>query len=126
MLHGFLSNRCPKIKIRLIGELEDEIEVIVDTGFNGYLALSEEIATKLKLHATGAVGSSTIADGSSSPYVSYLGKVSYNDMRIDTEVEVQPKAKSLLGMNLLQELELSLFVDIQAGRVDLDRAGKIR
>ncbi len=126
MLRGFLHNKCPRIKIILIGEQEEEIEVIIDTGFNGYLALSEDIATRLKLHATGAVGSSTIADGSTSPYVSYLGKISYNDMRIDTEIEVQPKAKRLLGMSLLEELDLSLFVDIKNKSVELDRSGKVR
>jgi clan AA aspartic protease len=109
----------------LVGTIEEEIEVIIDTGFNGYLTLPEPIAKRIGLKPTGGIGSSTIADGSSSPYISYLGKVICNGARVDTEIEVQPNCKMLLGMALLEELGLSLFVDVGANRVELNASGRM-
>jgi clan AA aspartic protease len=125
MLLGFFHNKCPRIKIILVGTSQEEVEVIIDNGFNGYLTLPEAIAERIGLKATGGIGSSTIADGSSSPYISYLGKVIYNDTRIDTEIEVQPHCKILLGTSLLEELGLSLFVDVRTGRVELNPSSRL-
>ena len=125
MLRGFLHNKCPYIKVVLVGTSEEEIEVLVDTGFNGYLTLPEELAVKLGLTKTNAVTSSSMADGSSSPSIIYRGTVVYNDMHIlNTIVEVQPQCKTLLGMSLLAELGLNLFIDLGANRVELDTSGK--
>lgn len=120
MLPGFFKNKCPRIKIVLEGISNEEIEVLIDTGFNGYLTLPESVAARIGLQQTGGVGSSTVADGSSSPYISYLGKAIYNGKRIDTEIEVQPDCKILLGMSLLEEFGLNLFVDLLANRVELN------
>lgn len=120
MLRGFFKNNCPYITITLAGDTSSkEIDVLVDTGFNGYLTLPEHIAQEIGLVAMG-VGSSIIADGSSSPYIDYRGTAIYNNKRIITDVEVQPHCKILLGMALLDALKLNLFVDLQAERVELN------
>ena len=123
MLRGFFKNNCPYIRITVVGSLDSrEIDVLVDTGFNGYLTLPEQIAKELGLESTGVIGSSTIADGSSSPYMDFRGKVLCNDKRVVTDIEVQPNCKILLGMSLLKALGLNLFIDLDAERIELNQS----
>ena len=118
MLRGFFQNNCPYIKLIVVGSTgEKEITALLDTGFNGYLTLPESDCAEIGLERVG-VGSSTVADGSSSPYIDYRGKAICNGERIIIDIESQPKCKILFGMSLLKELHLNLFVDIEADRVE--------
>lgn len=127
MLRGFFRNNCPVITLTLAGTSSETIEAIVDTGFNGSLTLPEHLAVRLGLTNTGAVSSSSIADGSSSPSIIYLGTAVCEGVRVlNTIVEVQPTCKTLLGMSLLKQLNLNLFVDLEADRVELNTSSKIK
>ena len=124
MLPGYFLNGLPRIKLTLVGTAEDEIEVIVDTGFNGALTLNSNDAKRLGLLDRKIIESSKIADGSNSPFLIHTGTVIYNNKRIEnTVVEVQPECKTLLGMTLLKQLGLNLFVDPGANKVVLNPTG---
>ena len=69
MLRGFFRNKCPYIRIIVAGTSEEEVEVLVDTGFNGSLTLPEHLAIKLGLENTNVIYSSTTAVGSFSPSI---------------------------------------------------------
>lgn len=126
MLRGYLHNKCPHITVRLIGSSEaEDMDVLVDTGFNGYLTLPEAVVSRLGFTRTGIVSSSRMADGSLSAHIVYIGKIMYNDTRIDIEIDVQPNCKILLGTSLLEELGLSLFVDVKSDRVELNETGRL-
>ena len=125
MFRGFLRNKCPWVRITVVGREEGAVEAIVDTGFNGYLTLPEEIAKRIGLTFTGSINSGTIADGSTSASSVYIGKVICDNSRTDILVDVQPNCKILLGTALLEELGLSLFVDIVANRVELNPSSRV-
>ncbi len=126
MLHGFFHNKCPRTKIVLVGESgEEKIDALVDTGFNGFLSVPEVIAKSIGLEFTQAIESSTIADGSSSPSLIYRGKVVYDGSRVDILIDVQPNCKILLGTALLEELQLSLFVDVAMSRIEFNPSGRV-
>ena len=57
------------------------------------------------------VSSGIVADGSESPCLVCLGKVKYNDTRVDTTIELQPDCRPLLGTQLLKDLGLRFIVD---------------
>lgn len=126
MLNGYFRDNCPRTTITVIGTTgEEEVEAIVDTGFNGYLTLPKNIAERIGMEDTNAVSSSTIADGSVSPSLIYSRKIVFDNSRVTILVDVQPKCKILFGMALLEELGLTLFVDVTAQKIIFDVAGKI-
>ena len=127
MLNGyFRDNKCPLTTIIVVGTKgEEEVEAIVDTGFNGYLTIPHFIARRVGMEFTNAISSSSIADGSSSPSLIYTGKIVYDNSRIDILFDVQENCKVLLGTALLEELGLTLFVDVTARRVEFNKTGTL-
>ncbi len=110
----------------LVGDTDQkEVDVLVDTGFNGYLTVPKLIADTIGMKNTGAVSSSTVADGSTSPSLVYQGKVVYDGSRTDVFVDVQPDCKLLLGMALLEEFGLTLYVDVTAKKVEFNSTGSV-
>jgi clan AA aspartic protease len=123
MQRGYFKNKCPRIKILIEGPTaSEEVEALVDTGFSDYLTIPTEVADRVGLTEIVAVGFSVLADGSSSPSVSYLGRAIFNNTRVVTAIEVQPHCKVLLGMSLLDAFGLNLFVDLKADRVELNQS----
>jgi clan AA aspartic protease len=125
MLRGYFHNKCPRTKLTIVGTEEIEVEAIVDTGFNGYLTLPEHIAERIGLQFTNAISSATVADGSTSPSLVYSGKIIYDNSRVNVLIDVQPQCNILMGTALLEEFNLSLFVDVALERVEFNHSGRV-
>ncbi len=111
-MQGKFKDNFPQIEIELIGDRASKlVSVILDTGYDGGLAVphSEEIAN-LGLELRG-VSSGILADGSSSPCTTYVGKVLFGNKRIRVIVEVQSGGGHLLGLGLLRDMGCSLEVN---------------
>jgi predicted aspartyl protease len=129
MPRGRFVNNCPCIVVVVEGPLgSQEVEVIIDSGDGGSLTLPEEIAQRIGLSEVYSIGYATMANGSASSCRGYSdGTVIYNNTRVHTVIDVltdrkdeHSKSKILMGMDLLSELGLSLFIDLKADRVELD------
>ena len=108
----------------IVGVKEEEIEAIVDTGFNGHITLPQHIVDRLGLPFY-TVSSAIIADGSVSPSSVYMGKLVFDGSRTDVLIDVQPNCNVLMGTALLEEWGLSLFVDVVADRVEFSHTGRV-
>ena len=108
----------------IVGAEEEEIEAIVDTGFNGHLTLPQHIVDRLGL-VFYTVSSAIVADGSVSPSSVYMGKLVFDGSRTDVLIDVQPNCNILLGTALLEEWGLSLFVDAGKKCVEFNQTGRV-
>ncbi len=97
-----------------------EIEVVVDTGFNGYMTLPPGLVADLGLPLAGT-GSGVLADGSvvrfDVHYVAVLWDGHQRYIRVDVA-----GATPLLGMALLHCRNLNIDVE-DRGRVAIERKG---
>jgi len=111
-MRGIFKNGHPWVELEVLGngEKPTQVEVIVDTGFNGYLALPYATAFPIGFTLEG-VGSGKIADGSLSPYLVGSGTVLFGTKRIKTTVDIQPNCRPLFGTELLKEMGCMLKVD---------------
>jgi clan AA aspartic protease len=119
-MHGIFENGLPWVKLDILenGEKPTSVSVIVDTGFNGYLALPYALAFPIGFTLLG-VGSGKIADGSFSPHLVGGGTVFFGTKRIKTTIDIQPNCRPLLGTELLKEMGCILKVDPIKGTVEL-------
>jgi clan AA aspartic protease len=124
MLRGYFLNGCPRVKLIIVGTSEIEVEAIIDTGFNGHLTLPQHIVDRLGLKFY-TVSSAIVADGSMSPSSVYMGKLVFGDSRTDVLIDVQPQCNILMGTALLEELSLSLFVDVALERIEFNHSGRV-
>ena len=104
------SHREAVVRLVVHGEevIAKEIEVVIDTGFSGWLSLPPSLIAQLEL-AYRRRGLATLADGSEILYSIYEGTVEWQEtirrIPID-EAETDP----LIGMALLQGYELNIEV----------------
>ena len=85
-----------------------EINAVIDTGFNGALSLPPEIIQGLSLTSIG-VSEGTLADGSTTEFETYLATVIWHGSK-RIVVVVESPGGSLLGMSLLRDSRLSIEV----------------
>jgi len=119
-MRGTFENGLPWITLEVLGngEKSTRVDVIVDTGFNGYLTLPYATAFPIGFTIEG-VGSGKVADGSFSPYLIGSGMVLFGSKRIRATVDIQPNCRPLLGTELLKEMGCTLKVDPMKGTVEL-------
>ncbi|MDO8518201.1 MAG: hypothetical protein Q7S26_02845 [bacterium] len=119
-MHGVFKKGFPCVEIEILGSGETvrKVEVIVDTGFNGYLTLPYEEAFPVGLTLDG-IGSGKVADGNFSPYLSCTGTVLCGGERVRVSIDVQPNSRALLGTALLKDLGFALTVDPTKETVEL-------
>jgi len=107
---GFVSpQRQAIIKLQVFGVLQNaEIEVVVDTGFNGFLTLPTTLIEQLNLETVGSV-LVELADGSETFVRSFETIVLWNDA--EHLIRIQETAgMPLLGMRLLENHEIHIGV----------------
>lgn len=98
-MKGFFKFGCPAIKLLIEKE---EIEVIIDTGFNGHLMLPENTINKLNLKQIGISDYST-ASGEEKLTKVYKAKINFFDKEIEIPILSTNAEYSLVGMELFHE-----------------------
>ena len=94
------------------------VTLVIDTGFNGHLALPEALVASLGLPLL-AAADATLADGREVPVSLFAGVVSWDGVRRDV-IAVQTEGGMLLGMALLEGSRLRIDV-ASGGEVLVDR-----
>jgi clan AA aspartic protease len=123
MIVGMVRRREPLIRLTLRGwrGRQHEIEAVVDTGYTGWLTLPPALIGALNLRWR-SFGRGTVADGSTSLFDVYQGKVVW-DGRVRSVYVDEFDATPLVGMALLQGFELKMQVRAR-GKVTIKRVAR--
>lgn len=111
-MRGLFKHGFPCVTITVIGNhyIETPIQVVLDTGYNGYLTLPYTDAFPMGLTLNG-VGSGKVADGSFAPFLQCSGSILYGEKRVRSSIDVQPGGRPLMGMALLKDLGFKVTID---------------
>ncbi len=123
MLTGKVNSRLEAIVRLWIGGPEDralETDVLIDTGFSGFLSLPPEIIANLGLLPHGEMVG-TLADGTKNLFPIYMAIISwYGQPRAISVSAVE--SHPLLGMGMLHGCELAMQV-VEGGEVAIHDLG---
>ena len=111
MITGRVSaNREAIIELEIVGSnrRNETIEVAIDTGFDGYLALPRNIVKRLKLQLA-ENRRATLGDGNTVVLDVYLAKVLWHSQEREILV-LQAEGGPLVGMSLLNGNRVELMV----------------
>ena len=117
MIEGFVNaNYEPVISLPVQGPAGQarEIDVVIDTGYNGYLTLPPVLVAELGLPVLGD-GEATLADGSEAAFDVYGVTALWDGQPRYVETDAVGSTP-LVGMSLLDEHDLSIQVR-NGGRV---------
>jgi clan AA aspartic protease len=95
-----------RLTVRDAGGQPHDVEVVIDTGFNGFLTLPPALVAALGLSWL-CRQQGQLADGSILPFDVYVATVDWDGQPRSVEVEAAD-AQPLLGMALLQGSELRI------------------
>ena len=85
----------------------NEIEALVDTGFNGFLLIPESVAHDCKLKELGSI-KYLMANGKPALAKTYEAEISWLQSRIKVQVITSEADFSLIGMELLKHAKTVL------------------
>jgi len=112
------ANREAVIELEVIGLAQRaKIEVVLDTGFTGYLMLSSDLINHLRLQLIGT-RNVILGDGSNVPLELYRAKVLWHNVERIVYV-LRSDAELLIGMSLLHGSRVTLDV-VTNGNVTID------
>ena len=113
------TNREASLLLRVRGPLgqEQEIEAIIDTGFNGFLTLPPVLVAALGLPRLGR-GRAVLANGSEELFDIYEATVIWDGHPRTVELDAANTA-ALVGMSLLYGHDLRIHV-VEGGRVTIE------
>jgi clan AA aspartic protease len=97
-----------RLTVRDAGSQPQEVEAVIDTGFNGFLTLSPALIVALGLPWL-CRQQGQLADGSVLAFDVYVATVDWNGHPRNVEVEAAD-AQPLPGMALMQDSELRIHV----------------
>ncbi len=110
MIRGTIRNREAVIELEVSGPggPPQQIEAVIDTGFNGYLTLPSQLVSVLQLPFAGH-RRGTLADGSVTRLDVYLASVVWHGRQKDVLIS-QAAGTPLIGMSLLEGSRLTMDV----------------
>jgi len=113
------ANREASIRLQVRGPdgHEQEMEALIDTGFNGFLTLPLAVITSLGLPRLGR-GRAILADGSEVLFNVYEATVRWEGQSRTVELDATETA-TLVGMALLEGYTLRIEV-VSGGRVTIE------
>ncbi len=113
------ANREAVIELEIIGSIQEKekVEGVIDTGFNGYLTLPNDLISYLKLHLAGS-RHVTLGDGNVVVLDMYFAKVLWHGQEKEVLV-LRADGGPLIGMSLLYGNRVMLEV-INDGNVTID------
>jgi len=103
------ENNQPRIRVIATGiRMENRIDAIIDTGFDGYLCLPVQIAIQAGLELYGAQVSE-LADGSVRNELVFIGQVAFeNQSSAEVEILLTESDDALVGVALLMPYKLNI------------------
>jgi clan AA aspartic protease len=112
-------NREAVIELEIIGSYrrKENIEAVIDTGFNGYLTLPNDLINRLKLRLAGN-RRATLGDGYVVVLDVYFAKLSWQGQEREI-LALQADGNPLVGMSLLYGSRVMLDV-IDNGEVTIE------
>ena len=113
------TNREAIIELEVIGlnQSREKVEAVIDTGFNGYLTLPNDLINYLKLQRAGS-RHVTLGDGNVVVLDVYLAMVLWHGQQREV-LALQADGGPLIGMSLLYGNRLMLEV-VENGDVTID------
>ncbi len=104
------ANREAVIELEIIGsnQKRENVETVIDTGFNGYLTLSSDLINYLKLQLAGS-RHVTLGDGNVVVLDMYLAKVLWHGQEREVLI-LEAEGGPLVGMSLLYGSRVMLEV----------------
>ena len=119
MIRGTIRNRESIIELEVYGpgQPTQQIQAVIDTGYNGYLTLPSHLVTALQLPFAGH-RRGTLADGSVTRLDVYLASVVWHGRQIDVLI-LQAAGAPLIGMSLLEGSRLTMDV-VDGGDVSIE------
>jgi clan AA aspartic protease len=119
MIRGTIRNREAIIELGVagLGQPAVQIEAVIDTGYNGYLTLPDDLVTALQLPFAGH-RRGRLADGSVTRLDVYLASVVWHGRQKDVLIS-QADGTPLIGMALLEGSRLTMDV-IDDGDVSIE------
>ncbi|MGH9768707.1 MAG: hypothetical protein ACREAB_14855, partial [Blastocatellia bacterium] len=113
------ANREPTIELEIKGSgpPAQQVEVVIDTGFNGYLTLPNHLIGLLNLPLAGN-RSATLGDGRAVILDAFLATVPWHGQDRDVLV-LEAEGGALVGMSLLYGSRLSMEV-VDDGDVEIE------
>lgn len=107
----FNSKGSPCIKISISGVFNPgkEFEVIIDTGFSGFISMPMLKAFPLGLPLFGTTNI-TLADASTTPRLTAIGRAAFNNANEAGVIILEPQSADILvGMDFLRTFKLGLW-----------------
>ncbi len=104
------ANREAIIELEIIGsnQKRENVEAVLDTGFNGYLTLTNDLINSLKLQLAGS-RHVTLGDGNVVVLDMYLAKVLWHGQEREVLI-LEAEGGPLVGMSLLYGSRVMLEV----------------
>ena len=101
---------------RLILDGKGREHMILDSGFTGSIAISEEWANRLDLRYAG-IQPFELANGQIVEFPTYLGSVRFG--RVEALFEFIVTGETLLGMEFFERLGARIVMDCRGGKVEV-------
>lgn len=119
MMQGRVNQSCEAMLSIVIrnNTTTQLIDVVIDTGFSGFLTLPSDIISRLDLSWEGR-DFATLGDGSSCTFEVYLGSVIWNGQYREIYIN-ESETVPLIGMRLLRGYDLRIQT-IEGGSVTIE------
>jgi clan AA aspartic protease len=119
MISGRIRNReaIIELEVSATGQPPQQIEAVIDTGYNGYLTLPSQLVTALGLSFAGH-RRGMLADGSVTRLDVYLATVVWHGRQKDVLIS-QASGTPLIGMSLLEGSRMTMDV-VDGGDVSIN------
>lgn len=120
MITGLVQSDEARIRLKVKGQWgrEQDVDAVIDSGFNGALTLPPALIATLGLRRR-SVDRARLADGSTCVFQVYVGKLLW-DGKVRSILVAEADADPLVGMRLLRGYELRMQVR-HRGRVTIKR-----
>ncbi len=120
MITGAVKSDEARIGLKVQGRRgrKQEVDAVIDTGFNGALTLPRALISTLGLRWR-SVDRARLADGSTCVFQVYVGKLLW-DGKVRSILVAEADADPLVGMRLLRDHELKMHVRAR-GKVTIKR-----
>ncbi len=119
MIHGTIRNREAIVELEVSGSVQpsQKIAAVIDTGYNGYLTLPDNLVTALQLSFAG-YRRGRLAEGSVIRLDVYVGSVVWHGRPSDVLIS-QAAGTLLIAMSLLTGSRLTMDV-VDGGNISIE------